>query len=322
MNIQRCLLGSVLIVALCPALYAQRPPDSSTVTAPAEDQPGGAQRSFQQRLNTIVRKADGTPATPDSGEGYDPLAFYRKNPELMKRYFPHLFVGNNPSANVPTPAQGPGTIVDSIKFPGGTAQALIDTLKSEIHPAPNVMIAPKLRAMEVPEFELQNVTLADLFQALNNLSEDKSAQWILSGSTEPIWVLNPVNNPPSQGAPQPGYGSGMPGGFGMASIARDPLTGQLISSNARSCQILPVGKYLGKYKVEDITTAVKTAWGMMGDDAGAQMKYHKDTNLLITVGTAEQLSVLNQVLSSLESGLTESKRDLSDVPVPAKEKKF
>ena len=31
---------------------------------------------------------------PQQTESYDPLAFYRKNPELMKRYFPHLLNAN------------------------------------------------------------------------------------------------------------------------------------------------------------------------------------------------------------------------------------
>jgi hypothetical protein len=30
-------------------------------------------------------------ATVEESGAYDPLPFYRKNPELMKRYFPHLF---------------------------------------------------------------------------------------------------------------------------------------------------------------------------------------------------------------------------------------
>jgi DNA gyrase/topoisomerase IV subunit A len=36
--------------------------------------------------------ADSIPREPASQNAeYDPLTFYRKNPELMKRYFPHLF---------------------------------------------------------------------------------------------------------------------------------------------------------------------------------------------------------------------------------------
>ncbi|MGZ8901871.1 MAG: hypothetical protein ACXW3Z_17395, partial [Limisphaerales bacterium] len=29
-------------------------------------------------------------AAPFTFDGYDPLSFYRRNPELMRRYFPHL----------------------------------------------------------------------------------------------------------------------------------------------------------------------------------------------------------------------------------------
>lgn len=172
------------------------------------------------------------------------------------------------------------------------------------------MIAPKLRDIEIPEFELKNVTLADLFQALNNLSEDKSVQWQLSGSTEPIWVLTPTGPADGGGGTAASFGARY--GMLMGSTAGvDPLTGMPILSknNDRMCQILPLGKFLGRYKVEDITTAVKTAWGMMGDDAGAQLKYHTDTKLLIAVGTTEQLSILSQVLSSLDTGL---KQDLPD----------
>ncbi len=39
---------------------------------------------------------------------YDPLAFYRKNPELMKRYFPHLFK----EGAQPEPSQGAQAIAD------------------------------------------------------------------------------------------------------------------------------------------------------------------------------------------------------------------
>lgn len=219
----------------------------------------------------------------------------------MQRYFPHLAQG----AGAQAPAGGgmsgmmqPGQVRGSFSFPGGSAQELVATLKKNFDPAPNVIIPPNLKETPIPEFELQNVTLADMFQALNSLSEDKSVRWQLSGSTEPIWVLNPVEDSNTSG-PQAGYGGG---GYGMAGMmaAVDPLTGRPINPGP-TCQILPVAKYLKQYKIEDITTAVKTAWGMMGNDAGAKMKYHTDTKLLIVVGTPEQLNVLTQVLSSLEA---------------------
>jgi hypothetical protein len=239
-----------------------------------------------------VRPVEGTTNAP--GPGYDPLAFYRKNPELMRRYFPHLFQQGAPAADFAAapmqrgmggPAPGPA-LITHIWFEGGSAKDFAAQLKKNAHIAQslNIMISPQAEDLQIPAFELNNVTLPDLFQALNNLSEDKTAQWQLTGSTEPIWVLSTTarENTFAQRLAE------------VQAAAPPPKAEPKVSL------ILPVGQYLSKYKLEDITTAVRTAWGMLGDETGAEMKYHKDTDLLIAVGTRNQLSVLQQVLGSLE----------------------
>ena len=297
MELREWLFRGLTSLALCAGIYAQEPT------------PNASESGLKQRLNTVVQRRDGA-TNQNASESYDPLEFYRKNPDLMKRYFPHLY-GGNPA--VPTRVTQPNnsgetTVLEAFRFNGGTAVEFVDMLKGHLDVSPNIIIAPKLRDTPVPELELKNVTLADIFQALNTLSEDKSIQWQLSGSTEPIWVLNPA---PGLNSPAQGGGGGFTGasGYGMPGMMIDPLTGTpLPLNNGRICQILPLGKYLGEYKVEDITTAVKTAWGMMGDDAGAQLKYHTDTKLLIAVGTSGQLSILSQVLSSLETSLEHAEK--------------
>lgn len=220
----------------------------------------------------------------------DPLSFYRKNPELMKRYFPHLAAGQEtqlPPGRYNLPPSAKDKVIPFVRFPGGSAEELANTLRKIIDPPPNILIPENLKGADVPPFELQNVKLADVFQALNSLTENKEANWQLSGSNEPIWVLNPLNKTD---------------GFGMPFPQQvDPLTGMpLVNGVARNCQIFPVGRFLAKYNVEDITTAVKTAWEMMGNEKNASMKYHKDTDLLIVVGTPGQLAILNDILKSLE----------------------
>ena len=301
MNLQKSLLACLLTTAFSTSSFAQANPA----------QPG-------QQQNTPTRKApEPTSSTGQSQESDNPLSFYRKNPELMQRYFPHLAQGAGaqaPSGGGMSGIMQPGQVRGSFSFPGGTAQELVAALKKNFDPAPNVIIPPKLKDTPVPEFELQNVTLADMFQALNSLSEDKSVHWQLSGSSEPIWVLNPVGSSNADASPQPGY----PGArYGMMPSV-DPLTGMPINPGP-TCQILPVGKYLKQYKIEDITTAVKTAWSMMGDDAGAKMKYHTDTKLLIVVGTPEQLGVLTQVLASLEAN-PENESQPASIPDSPKNK--
>lgn len=296
MNLPKWLFALLMTIGFGVQLFAQVAPGAA---------PPQSQNQPRQRENP--KQAEQVPGNAAAPQSYDPMTFYRKNPELMKRYFPHLFHGQPEAA--PNAESERGQALDYFEFKGGTAQELVQSLKRQFKPAPNVIIPPKLKDTPIPEFELQNVTLADMFQALNSLSEDKSVHWQLSGSSEPIWVLNPINNANNPYG-QPGFpGGGYPGGMN----AVDPVTGMPI--NTRTCKILPVGKYLKEYKIEDITTAVKTAWGMMGDESGAQMKYHTDTKLLIVVGTPEQLNVLTQVLSSLEQN-PKSGPEMSEIQIP------
>jgi hypothetical protein len=237
--------------------------------------------------------ASGTPPTQNETPARDPLEFYRRNPDLMKRYFPQLYkteIAQQTKAASPAVDPASAPTIPEIRFGGGTAEALANILKEAIHPAPNILISPGMNDIEFPAFELHNVTLADLFQALNNLS-DKTGNWQLSGSNEPIWVLNPTQ---SDGGIATGRLSTVP----YAQI--DPLTGLPIGSkNDRTCSIFPLQRFLSDYKVDDITTAIQTAWGMMGNDKGAVMKYHKDTQLLIVMGTRDQLAIINEILRSL-----------------------
>jgi hypothetical protein len=61
------------------------------------------------------------------------------------------------------------------------------------------------------------------------------------------------------------------------------------------------------YKVEDITTAIKTAWDMLGIAQGPEMKYHKDTKLLIAVGEADKLQMIDEALGQLSRGSPKEK---------------
>lgn len=215
---------------------------------------------------------------PNRGNPYGAGSAYGMPPEVRNRYFP-----NEPGAGQMPSDEPPFDIV----FPGGTAKELIDHLRKNLGTVPNVMISPVMKDVMLPAFELHNVTLSDLFQALNNLSGDhQKGQWQLSGSTQPIWVMNPPSGiDPITGAPI--------GGFAAPQVFHQP----------KSCKIYPVGEFLGQYKVEDVTTAIQTAWGMLGDDGGAQMKLHKDTDLLIAVGTPEQLGIVSEVLASLSRSM-------------------
>src|SRR5262245_20214346 len=153
--------------------------------------------------------------------------------------------------------QDNSAVIPEFLFDGGTVRQLVERLKAEGHhaglPPLNVIVGNDIpeAGQDVPRFELHNVGYADVFHALNKLNAgSKGPEWQLSGpeeGAEQIWVLN---SPPKQPEffPQPPQ--------------IDPLTGQPIGPGGppKTCQIYQLQRYLGKYKVEDITTAIQTTW--------------------------------------------------------------
>jgi hypothetical protein len=187
-------------------------------------------------------------------------------------------------------------VIPDFFFNGGTVRELVVNLRENGRKAGllplNVIITAEGEAQGVPPLELHNVRYADIFQALNKLTGNGgiNGKWELSMTGESsIWVLDPA-------IPQP-----------LPQI--DPLTGLPLGPGGRppeppkNCQIYQLQRYLTKYKVEDITTAIHTAWGMVGLEKGAELKYHKDTSLLIAVGSPAQLEIISRLLHSLEEGL-------------------
>ncbi|HEY9508959.1 MAG TPA: hypothetical protein VIV82_03775, partial [Verrucomicrobiae bacterium] len=69
------------------------------------------------------------------------------------------------------------------------------------------------------------------------------------------------------------------------------------------CHFYQLGPLLESgYKVDDITTAVETGWKMLGiTNSSRQLNYHKDTKLLIAVGEADALTLIDQVLRQLSA---------------------
>jgi hypothetical protein len=64
-----------------------------------QTQPGRPIGVWIEKFGTVAGGASeqAQSQTEENQGGYDPLAFYRRNPELMKRYFPHLFKPGMPT---------------------------------------------------------------------------------------------------------------------------------------------------------------------------------------------------------------------------------
>lgn len=85
----------------------------------AQTQPGRPVGVWIEKFGTIAGgTSEAQQTTQEESTSYDPLAFYRKNPELMKRYFPHLAagMGSTPAAEEPsdTPKKAGATSTNTL----------------------------------------------------------------------------------------------------------------------------------------------------------------------------------------------------------------
>jgi len=72
----------------------------------------------------------------------------------------------------------------------------------------------------------------------------------------------------------------------------------------KDCRFYSLAPYLENgLTVDDITTAIKTGAKMLGENQEPQISFHKDTKLLIAVGEASKLQIIDAVLRALEPGL-------------------
>ena len=86
-----------------------------------------------------------------------------------------------------------------------------------------------------------------------------------------------------------------------------------VSDSAKVCRFYALDPFLALgYTVDDITTAIKTGWDMMGLSAGKDvspesaepsLSFHKDTKLLIAVGEPSKLETVDAVLKALREAM-------------------
>lgn len=105
----------------------------------SQTQPGRPVGVWIEKFGAVQQgavDANQTAAADDSSSSsYDPLAFYKKNPELMKRYFPHLF------------QQGANGAVTTTEEPAATDASASGTAAAGT--STNAVIEVKLRALNL-----------------------------------------------------------------------------------------------------------------------------------------------------------------------------
>ena len=193
----------------------------------------------------------------------------------------------------------PGLLKFDLDFPGGTPGQLVTAIsKASGHPL-NAIIPREDEAATLPPLRMRSVDVVQLFSALE-LATRRTVQ-------VPVGVGNNFNYLNVSYGFRRYLPGTMPSGEGEAAN-QDTVwayydtraEAQYRPPPVRIARFYQLNPYLKEHSVESITTAIETGWKMLGETNPPTLSFHKDTGLLIAVGTAERLQVIEQVLQNLE----------------------
>lgn len=191
-----------------------------------------------------------------------------------------------------------------LDFPGGTPEELIRFLREEAGQPVNAIIPEDVADTRLPAIRVANVTLTQLFQAIEAASR-KTTLFAVSTSRSAVPGRAPMVNYQTH---ETGYGfrtAGEPGDNAIWQFYREEPPVMPEPKPAREVRFFQLAPYLDTLDVEDITTAIRTGWELLGVEDLPTLKFHQETKLLIAVGDPGLLATIDEVLRQLRDGLSD-----------------
>jgi hypothetical protein len=237
-----------------------------------------------------------------------------------------------PGAVIPPNRVDPDAKRFDLDFPGGPPKAFVAALEKAMGKPMNVIIPEEYANVPIVPLKLRSVTLFQVFDAIGQAGTrteryisgySMSSRPTRGGMIENVRVpqysqfqsrcgFRSADSPPTEGSIWYFYYDAPP----------PAPTPEPEPKPAKSFRCWQLGQTLESYSIDDITTAVETTWKMLGTEPLPKMSFHKETKLLIVVGTEVELSVVNTVLEQLSAHSNPTgtggprPRRLLDVPPP------
>ncbi len=181
----------------------------------------------------------------------------------------------------------------NLDFRGGSPHYLVQAIEKAIGKSLNVIIPPEDLDVQIPPLRMNEVTVPQLFQAL----EAASRKTVTVHSGPPFGPYHQITA--SYGfrtSDQPVTDTSI-----WYFYVEKPTLPPVVSSE-KVTKFYSLAPYLDRgFSLDDITTAIQTAWKMAGLANPPELKYHKETKLLIAYGEPSQLQTIDQVLQALPS---------------------
>ena len=184
----------------------------------------------------------------------------------------------------------------NIDFPGGTPHELVLSIQKATGKPLNAIVPDEFADTKLPPLKMNSVNVFQLFHALR-LASSRTEAYVVAGASSGRYQsysqkitgygfdteANPVNDDSVW------Y-------FHVDKVPTPPPP----PAPEKICRFYALAPYLDRgLKVDDITTAVETAWKMTGEKSPPEISFHKDTKLLIAVGDPEKLATIDSVLQAL-----------------------
>lgn len=218
----------------------------------------------------------------------------------------------DPATGLPVPTKEKRFDLD---FPGGGPADFIRVVSEARGKPVNAIIPDDLAGTQLPEMHLKQVTVQQLFEAL-----EAASRKTVTIKTSHYYGGPNFGPSASYSQQQTSFGFRTKGQVNDDAIwtfyyERPNLPPE--SATARAVRFYQLGPYLNSYKIDDITTAIQTGWKMLDDTSPPTMNFHKETKLLIAVGEPSQLQIIDEVLKQLAQTPVPPKPLLPPPPSPA-----
>jgi hypothetical protein len=196
----------------------------------------------------------------------------------------------------------------NIDFPGGKPKDLVAAIqKASGHPL-NAIVPEEFADMKLPPLKMNGVDVNQLFHALA-LASFKTETYETGMFGNPYQTKNTSYAFQTEGK----ITDDSIWYFHVDKVPTPPIT-----PPQKTSRFYALAPYLDRgLKVDDITTAIETAWKMMGETSPPAISFHKDTKLLIAVGAPDKLQTIDAVLQALKPEMTKPQA----TPTPPPDKK-
>ena len=171
----------------------------------------------------------------------------------------------------------------NLDFPGGTPAQLVAAIDKASGHHLNAIIPTEYAATPLPPLNMTNVNVAELFDAMGQVIVQKS-----HGPYQLQYAAYFRTRDPAQKQTDD-------------TIWTFFVSGNLPANLPVETRFYLLSPYLASgLTVDDITTAIQTAWRMAGSSDVPALSYHKETKLLIAVGDQSKVQVIDGVLHALD----------------------